>query len=252
MARQTAFSSFDFSQVESLLVRPSAGSNPLAAVAWSEIQDFLSQADLTTALSSLFHDEVLTGGITEQRPGADTFLYFFTRFEVNLTTLSPGWVTRKFSDIDLVDQDGNSVPILYSFRITGEGTFTIEFQGSSNPVIPDGMYTLALQRRPQVLAAGNSILLANNATYNFPNGATIQIPDDGFSVLPFSAAGVAQEQQGILVPGSVKVNPSGFMAQVEDGQYLGVPDNSYIRYTLSADAIALPPVVVSQAEYSQF
>lgn len=260
MPRDKAYKSPDFTEVEPPLVPSSGGSHPQAAVAWSEMQaamrGFATEAELESALASLFGDIPLTGGITEQRPAMEGGgQYYFTRFEVNLVgILGEAWRTRKISDDALLDANGNRVNPSYSFQVTGEGTFTIEFQSASNsPVIADGALTLVVQRRPNVGVAMISLAtaLADNASYSFPNNARIQVLGDG-SILLYQADGTAQEQQGLFTPNTTKAKPSGFMVQVADGQFIGVPNGSYIRYGLTANAVALPPVLSDLAEYTGF
>src|SRR4028119_823477 len=122
MARELVYRSLDLRDVEPILVRPSAGSDPDAAVAWSELQSGLSQkigmADLIAALATLFEEVLLTGGVTEQRNGDDGTPYFFTRFE----HIVPGWTNDSISEIALIERDTRiQRDYSHTFRPLGPG-----------------------------------------------------------------------------------------------------------------------------------
>ena len=252
MVRETAYSSVDYTQVEPLLVRPSGGSHPSAAVAWSELDAAVSTRidaiALERALASLFADVPLDNGITESRPaleGSDN--YFFTRFEIDLPALfGASWATRRISDDALLDALGNRLNYTYDFKITGEGLFTIEFQSASqNPVITNNSLILVVQRRPFLAALvppSDTTLVPGFSRYTFPNGASIFVNDD-LTVSVFAADGTAQEQQNDIAPGT-KANSTGFMTLNDNG--------SYSRYLLGASNVILPPTPATQAEYNAF
>lgn len=245
MARDKAFSSIDYSEVEPLLVRPSSGGHPNAAVAWSELErateGLVRSQQLEEAMASLFLDIPLVGGITESRPALEgAGQYFYTRFELDLVALGGQvWGTQKINDDCLLDSLGNRQQVLYNFKITANGTCTIEFQGLSNPVISDSEYTLVVQRRPK-----DSLTLGQNSTYTFPNGGKIQVNSD-FTVELFDAATASQGALLALANyPNTKVKKTGFMVTDDGG------DN--FRYSLSPNGFVLPGVPISWVEYNNF
>ncbi len=250
MGRDKAYASIDFTEVEPLLVRSSGGSQPQAAVAWSELQsaiaNFVDEAVMERAIASLFCDAPLVGGVTDQRL-VENEQYFYTRFELDLPVLTgiPAWQTTRLTDDGLLDAHGWRHPAYYDFKVVSPGVVAVEFRSASaNPVIPDGQFTLIVQRRPTQPALPNqSQLLSNNSSYAFPNGASITINDD-WTISPRMANGTAQEQQGVFLPDTVKASATGFMAQLSDGQF--------VRYTLTNDAVSLPPSISSHGEHWNF
>ncbi len=139
MTREIAYRSADYTDVEPILIRPSGGSDPNAAVAWEELQaglaSRLTSLDLESALATLFEEVLLTAGVTEERNGTDGTPYFFTRF----TATVPGWTTDKLNEIALIER-ATRIQRSYShlFQVTGPGTFFVEFESKrANPVLPD-------------------------------------------------------------------------------------------------------------------
>lgn len=250
MARDKAYASVDYTEVEPLLVRSSGGSNPQAAVAWSEmksaIADRIDQVTLERAIASLFCDVSLTGGITEQRPAVEgSGSYFYTRFEIDLPTLTnnPLWATRRITDDALLDIHGNRIGYLYDFKITGDGLFTVEFQSaSSNPVIADDQYTLVVQRRPTLAANVNTIIVPKNSFFTFDNGVILEVFDDN-SFMARNAAGANLLREQWMSP-RIKASKSKGIA------IIGI-DNSFHRYDLTPTSI-LEPVPITAAEYDAF
>lgn len=160
MAREVAFRSLDCRDVEPLLANASGGSDPAAVVVWEELQSGLnsklSPADLETALANLFEEVLLTNGVTEERNGTDDTPYFFTRF----TATVPGWTTDKINEIALIERDtGIQRNYSHLFRATAPGTFFVEFQSKrSNPVIPDDVFLLRVQRLPEPGVSNRPVL----------------------------------------------------------------------------------------------
>ena len=264
MLRQKLGSSFDASDVEPCLVRASGGSHPQAAVAWKELYDategLATDTDVERALAALFCDIKLTGGVTERREGLENSgYYYYTKFLIDVPTYNGKgtgegpWATKKISDDSLLDEDGQRQNIFYDFKIIDIGVVSIEFQSASqNPVVADDALTLVLQRRPSTEHL--SRLIDKDETYEFFGGAKIYVNDD-YTLSLFRADNTLEEQQGVFVSRkATKVSPQGFICLVEDGSFLEVPDNSYVRYHLADDraSIVLPPRPSSQREYERF
>ena len=214
MARELVYRSLDMRDVEPILVRPSGGSDPDAAVAWSELQNGLAQkitmADLTAALATLFEEVLLTGGTTEQRNGDDGTPYFFTRFEHTV----PGWTNDSISEIALIER-GTRIQRDYAhtFRPTGPGRFMVEFQSKrANPVLPDDAYIVRVHCFPSndVLGAGAPI----------PGYALLTSPDNNAPWLLAQRDRVGEERFLSLVD-HIGISPTGFAtAYLKNGNEL--------------------------------
>ena len=151
MTRETAYRSQDFTDVEPILIRPSGGSDPNAAVAWEELQSAiatrLTPQDLESALATLFEEVLLTAGVTDTRAGTDGTDYFFTRFTITVA----GWQTNKLNEVALIEREtGIQRNYSHLFQVTGPGTFFVEFESKrANPVLPDDAFLLRVQRLPE-------------------------------------------------------------------------------------------------------
>lgn len=253
MARDKAYASVDYTEVEPLLVRSSGGSNPQAAVAWSELEsaiaDFADEAALERAIASLFHDVLLTGGITEQRAAIEgSDLYYFTRFEINLPALTGNqlWATRRITDDALLDANGNQIAYSYNFKVTGDGLFTVEFQSaSSNPVVADDQYTLIIQRRPTLSRPSESVsvVVPAGSFFNFDNGVILEVFSDG-SYMARNSAGANLLAEMWKSPRIKASKNKGIVIIGDDGE-------GYYRHDLTPTGI-LDPVLITAAEYDAF
>jgi hypothetical protein len=213
MARELVYRSLDLRNVEPVLVSPSAGSDPSAAVAWSELESGLSQkigmTDLIAALATLFEEVLLTGGVTEQRNGDDGTPYFFTRFEHTV----PGWTNDSISEIALIERDTRiQRDYAHTFRPIGPGRFMVEFQSKrANPVLPDDAYVVRVHCFPN-----NDVL----GTPAVPGYELLASPDNNAPWLATQRDRVGEERFLSLV-NRFGVSPTGFAtAYLKNGNEL--------------------------------
>lgn len=213
MARELAYRSLDMRDVEPILVRPSGGSDPDAAVAWSELETGLSQKigmpDLLAALATLFEEVLLTRGVTEQRDGDDGTPYFFTRFEHTV----PGWTNDSISEIALIERDTRTQrDYTHTFRPLGPGRFMLEFQSKrANPVLPDDAYIVRVHCFP------------NNDTLGTPPivGYELLASPDNHAPWVATQRDRVGEARFLSLVNRIGVSPSGFTtAYLKNGNQL--------------------------------